>query len=90
MLSVVILLNLNLIVFEPENGRLVIIYVAVVGRTEDRDHRGELRRPVPLVQLVPIHLHFVCAHHTQQVIKLEEIVRCLVAEKEGATSLRIL
>jgi hypothetical protein len=90
MLSVVILLNLNLVVFEPENGRLVIIYVAIVGCTEDSDHRGELCRPVPLVQLVAIHLDFVRAHYTQQVIKLEKVVRCLVAKKEGTTPLRIL
>ena len=68
MLSVVILLNLNLVVFEPEDSRLVIIYIAIVGRTEDGDHRGELGRAIPLMELVAIHLDFVRAHNTQQVI----------------------
>ena len=63
MLSVVILLNLNLVVFEPEDRRLVIIYIAIVGGAEDRDDRGELGRAIPLVELVAIHLDLVSSHY---------------------------
>ena len=67
-LRVVILLNLNLVVFESQHCGLVIIYIAVVRRTEYGDDRGEFRRAIPLMQFVPIHLYFVGTHHTQEII----------------------
>ena len=64
MLGVVILLYLNLVVFKSEDSRLVIIYIAIVGCTEYGNDRGEFSGPIPLMQLVAVHLDLVCAYHT--------------------------
>ena len=70
MLRVIVLLYLNLIVFEAKHRRLIVIYVAVIRRTENGNDGGEFGRPVPLMQFVPVHLHLMGSHHTQEVVHL--------------------
>ena len=65
MLRVIVLLYLNLIVFEPQHGRLVVIYVAVIRGTENGNDGRKFGRAVPLVKLVPVHLDLVGSHHTK-------------------------
>jgi hypothetical protein len=48
-LRVVILLNLNLVVFKSEHGCLVIIYITIVRCTEYGNNRREFSWPIPLV-----------------------------------------
>ena len=70
MLRVIVLLYLNLIVLEPQHRRLVVIYVAVIRRTENGNDGREFGRAVPLVKLVPVHLDLMGSHHTEKVVHL--------------------
>lgn len=90
MLRVIVLLYLNLIVLEPQHRRLVVIYVAVIRRTENGNDGREFGRAVPLVKLVPVHLNLMGSHHTEKVVHLQEVVGCLVAEEERTTTFGVL
>lgn len=90
MLSIVVLLNLDLIVFKSENSCFVVIDIAIVRCRENCDHRGELGWTVPLMQFVPVHLNLMSTYNTEEVVKFKEVVSCLIAEKEGTTTFRVL
>ena len=56
MWRVVKLLNVESVLLELYNCPLIVVYVAVVRRREDRDDSGEFLQAVPLVHLVAIEL----------------------------------
>ena len=87
MVRVVVLLDLDRVVFEAQNSRLVIVYVTVVWRTENRDACWELLRPIPLVQLEAVHLHLMSTNYAEQVILVKQVIRSLVSKKIRAGAL---
>ena len=78
MVGVVVLLYLDLIVlkslrdlrayFKPQDSSFVVVYITVVRSAEYRNDGWEFSWPVPLMQLIAVHLDLVSANHAKKVV----------------------
>jgi hypothetical protein len=86
MLSKVVLLNVQGIVFKFDNGTPVVVDVAVVRSGENCYYYWEVIGPVPLVKLVPVDLCLVGADDRQEAVTAEKLFGGVcVEEKRSAT-----
>lgn len=90
MICVVVLLYLDLVIFEPQHSSFVIINVTIVWCTEDCDNSWELSWTIPLMQFIAIHLHLMRSYYTQEIIGLKEVVGSCVSKEVRAVSLVVL
>ena len=60
---ILVLFNVHFVVFDEDDGALVLVLAAVVRRAENRDNRGEGLVTAPSVHLVPVNLHLMRPNH---------------------------
>lgn len=88
-LRICVLLQLQVIIFENEHARFVLVAAAVVGRGEDRDYVGEGVFSAPSVHLKALLFDLVPAENTQQAVLAQKLLHWLLAEIVGAVALGI-
>ena len=60
---ILVLFNVHFVVFDEDDGALVLVLAAVVRRAENGDNRREGLVAAPSVHLVPINLHLMRPNH---------------------------
>jgi hypothetical protein len=85
-----VLLELQIVVFENKHSRFVVVRAAVVGRRENRNYVGERVFAAPLVHLEAVMLHLVASENTEQFISLQQFFNWLFAEVVRALALGVV
>ena len=60
---ILVLFNVHFVVFDQDNGALVVIFSAIVWRAKDGDNRGEGLMATPSVHLISIDLYLMSTDH---------------------------
>lgn len=74
MVGIIVLLDLDGVIFKLKYGCFVVVNITVVRGREDGNDGGELLGSVPLMELESIHLDLVSSHDAQKIIVFKEIV----------------
>ena len=86
---ILVLFNVHFVVFNEDDGALVVIFAAVIWRTENRDNRWEGLMTTPSMHLVSINLDLMSANHRDEIVCPQDLLDGLEAELDGAFALRI-
>ena len=79
---VVELLYIESVLLELDDGSLVVVHVAVVGRRKYCDHHRKFLWPVPLVHFVPVELGLVRSQDRQQFVLVQKLIRGRLSEEK--------
>ena len=63
-----VLFNVHFVVFNQDNGALVVIFSAIVWRAKDGDDGGESLMATPSVHLVAIDLDLMRPNHRYKIV----------------------
>ena len=77
---ILVLFNVHFVVFDEDDGALVVILAAVIWRAENRDNRREGLMTTPSVHLVAINLDLMRANYRDEVVSSQDLLDGLETE----------
>ena len=86
---ILVLFNVHFVVFDEDDGALVVIFAAVIWRAENSDDRREGLMTTPSVHLVSIDLDLMSTNNRDEVVSSQDLLDGLETELDGAFALRV-
>jgi hypothetical protein len=87
--DIFVLFNVHFVVFDEDNGALVVVLAAVVWRAKNCDHRRECLVTSPSVHLVAVYLNLMGADNGDEVVCAQDFLHGVETELDTAFALGV-